>query len=154
MFRSSLKCTSCRAVNAVNASRQWPRQRHKHLNSDKHPFFSQHHISEQEWVQVYHRDGNTYSIAIGDLKTNITSQKQIKLALLVGVKNLLESGDASIPRETLVSLCKNYSAYDSPNFSSHMKKNKSYFLVKGKNDWVLTVPGQQKAGEIIKELTS
>lgn len=114
-------------------------------------FFSNYGISEKEWQRVFHSDGTSYSIIVKDLKEKEKSRKQVKLALLIGVKELLETGEPIIPKGVLIEACKNYAAYDRSNFAANMKKSKDVFLAKG-DDWILTVPGQDKAAEVIKEL--
>lgn len=114
-------------------------------------FFQSHDISSNEWTRVYHFDGSSYTIIVKDLKERAISKRQLKLGLLLGIKNLLETSEALVPKSTLIDICKKYTAYDSPNFSANMKKNKHFFLSKG-NEWILTVPGQENAAEIIKGL--
>ena len=73
------------------------------------------------------------------------------MALLMGVREFLNTGEAFFSRDSLIELCKKYSVYDYSNFAKHMTKNKDLFLAKG-DGWVLTVPGQEKAASVIKEL--
>ena len=113
-------------------------------------FFSNHGITNEEWVRVFHFDGTTYDIIAKDLKTKTTSQKQIRLALLLGVKANLENDEAKLSKPLLIELCQKYAAFDSSNFASHMKKG-NYFLSRG-DGWILTVPGLKAAAEAIKEL--
>lgn len=115
-------------------------------------FFARQNITEEEWQKVFHIEGNQCSIIVDELKERTRSRKQVKLALLEGVKELLESGEATITKENLVELCKKYDAYDSPNFATHMKKQRSLFLAKGDN-WSLTKPGEKRAAEVVKELS-
>ena len=116
-------------------------------------FFSRHEISPKEWQRVFHFDGKSaYSIIVGDLKVKPTVGKQERLALLLGVKNLLETGDAAISKDPLIELCERYSAYDSSKFATYIRQRKNLFLSKGKEGWALTIPGQAKAAEVIKEL--
>jgi hypothetical protein len=114
-------------------------------------FFARQNITEEEWQKVFHFDGTTYSIIVDDLKETTRSKKQVKLALLDGIKELLTSGIATVIKDDLIESCKKYDAYDSPNFATHMKRQKSFFLAKGDN-WSLTKPGEKRAGEVIKEL--
>ncbi len=115
-------------------------------------FFSRHNISEEEWQRVINYDGETYSVIVSSLKEKSTSRGQIKLALLQGVKGLLESNTPMVNKAELVELCKQHAVYDSANFSAHMKRQKNLFISKGK-DWQLTKPGEIKAAEVIKELS-
>jgi len=114
-------------------------------------FFTRHGIGEEEWQRVINFDGEAYSIIVSNLKEKSVSKKQIRLALLLGVKGFLETGVPTVEKSQLVELCKQHAAYDSPNFSTHMRKQKNLFLSKGK-DWALTKPGESKAAEVIKEL--
>ena len=120
-------------------------------SKDRFDFFQSHGISQDEWTRVLHSDGNSFTIIVKDLKEKPISKQQIKLGLLLGTKNLLETGEASIPKDMLIDICKKYNAYDSGNFSTYMKQNKNLFLARGKG-WILTIPGQEQAAKIIKEL--
>ena len=90
---------------------------------------------------------------VKDLKEKTNSKKQVKLALLLGVGGLLVGGQPVFSKERLIEVCREYGAYDAPNFASHMKKQRDMFIAQG-NDWSLTVPAQQRAAEAIKELAS
>jgi hypothetical protein len=118
---------------------------------DEYGFFQSHGISKDEWTRVFHSDGNSLTIIVRDLKERTTSKKQVKLGLLLGVQNLLQTGEASVPKDILVELCKKYHAYDQTNFAHHMTNQKQLFLAQG-NGWVLTVPGEEMAAQAIKEL--
>lgn len=114
-------------------------------------FFSSYSIAEEEWTQLFAFDGVSCEIIVKDLKVKPVARKQIRLALLLGVKGLLESGEPAISKDSLVEHCREYSAYDRKNFALHMRNAKNLLLPKG-DGWILTVPGKQKAAELIKEL--
>lgn len=114
-------------------------------------FFSNYEISPKEWQRVFHFDGSSYSVIVKELKESTKAKKQVKLALLLGIKSLLETGEAVISKNSLVELCNNYAAYDHRHFMEYMQRNKDLFLSKD-DTWVLTVPGQERAAEVIKEL--
>ena len=98
-------------------------------------------------------DGGSYRIIVKDLKERTNSKKQIKLALLLGVGGLLAGGQPVFSKERLIEVCREYGAYDGPNFASHMKKQRDMFIAQG-NEWSLTVPAQQRAAEVIRELAT
>ena len=116
-------------------------------------FLAQHQISSETISRVYHLDGVSYRIIVKDLKEKTNSKKQIKLALLLGVAGLLTGEQPVFSKERLIEICREYGAYDGPNFASHMKKQRDMFIAQG-NEWSLTVPAQQRAAEVIKELAS
>jgi len=115
-------------------------------------FFSRNSITQEQWASIFHFDGNECSVIVQDLKEKTRAPMQVKLALLLGVKNLLETGTATVPKDELINMCKQYAAFDSSNFAVHMRKPKNLFLQKGTKGWELTQPGQSKASEVIKEL--
>ena len=98
-------------------------------------------------------NGDSYRIIVKDLKEKTSSKKQVKLALLLGVGGLLTAGSPVFTKDRLIEVCREYGAYDAPNFASHMKKQRDMFIAQG-NEWSLTVPAQQRAAEAIKELAS
>lgn len=120
-------------------------------SNDRFDFFQSHDISQDQWTRVFHFDGDSFKIIVKNLKEQPTSKRQIRLALLLGINNLLKTGEAFVAKDMLIDICKKYNAYDSPNFSTNMKKQKDLFLAQG-NGWVLTIPGQEQAAEVIKEL--
>lgn len=123
----------------------------KATGKPKPEFFSRYSISEDECARVFHFDGNSWSIIINDLREKMTARKQVRLALLLGIKSLIETGQATISKDSLIDVCKQYAAYDPKNFALHMRKKKNLFLSKG-DGWLLTMPGQENAAAVIKEL--
>lgn len=116
----------------------------------KADFFSRHGITEEEWSRVFDFDGSSWFIT-ATLKEKEMSKKQVQLALLSGIKSLLEGAEPIILKSSFVELCRHYATYDRRNFAHHMRAHKNLFRSKGK-DWTLTRPGQEKAVEVIKEL--
>ena len=116
-------------------------------------FLDQYQIPSLSISRVYHLNGDSYRIIVRDLKEKTTSKKQVKLALLLGVGGLLTAGSPVFTKDRLIEVCREYGAYDAPNFASHMKKQRDMFIAQG-NEWSLTVPAQQRAAEAIKELAS
>lgn len=116
-------------------------------------FLDQHQLTDASISRVFHLDGGSYRIIVRDLNEKTNSKKQIKLALLLGVAGLLAGGQPMFSKEKLIEVCREYGAYDGPNFASHMKKQRDMFIAQG-NDWSLTVPAQQRAAEVIKGLAA
>ena len=116
-------------------------------------FLDQYQIPNLSISRVYHLNGDSYRIIVKDLDERTISKKQVKLALLLGVGELLTVDSPVFSKDRLIEACREYGAYDAPNFASHMKKQRDMFIAQG-NGWSLTVPGQQRAAEAIKELAS
>ena len=116
-------------------------------------FLDQYQIPNLSISRVYHLNGDSYRIIVKDLDERTISKKQVKLALLLGVGELLTEDSPVFSKDRLIEVCREYSAYDAPNFASHMKKQRDMFIAQG-NQWSLTVPAQQRAAEAIKKLAS
>lgn len=142
LLRQALRAEAPTGINGVSAPPLAPKS---------HDFFVQHDIAAEQHERVFHNDGNTYTIIVRDLKTKATSQKQIRLALLLGVVGLLERNEPAVSREALVGACEQYAAYGAANFAAHMRRNRNLFLPRG-DGWILTVPGKDRAAEIVREL--
>lgn len=115
------------------------------------PFLVRNEISGEQLDKVFDFDGNKYEIIVNNLNDATNSKKQVKLALLLGAKSLLEADESFFTKDSLIEICKKYSCFDQANFSAYMKKNKLWFLSKD-SGWTLTKPGQQEAVKVIKEL--
>ena len=123
------------------------------LNGGASIFVRQYDLEDHDISRVYHHDGDAYSIIVRDLKVKPKSQKQLRLALLLGAGGLLAGVDGVVEKQVLMELCKKYAAFDSANFAANIRDHRDLLLAKG-DAWVLTVPGQERASEVIKELAS
>ena len=119
--------------------------------SEEPGFFARYGISEKQWTRVFHRNGDSFTVIVRELKVKHKSQKQVRLALLLGLAAIVEGNDTVITRDALVAACEEYAAYDGPNFAASMKRNKDLFIARGEG-WTLTVPGRDKAAEVVQEL--
>lgn len=86
---------------------------------------------------------------------NAKASKLVSLALLLCVKQALESGSFTCTLKELRELAVHYDCYDSANFSATLKANKNYYKPRDKGaDLELSGPGLKKAGEIIKSIAA
>ena len=108
-------------------------------------------IDLDTWNRVFHLRGDSSVISVKNLKESTKAKKQIKLALLLGIADIKSGGRGSIDRSELVDLCKKYATHDSPNFSATMKRQRD-LLVETDGGWELTIPGEERALEAVKEL--
>ena len=110
-------------------------------------------LSQDIAIHTFHIEKGKCEIIVKDLKVKKKADKQVRLALLLGIKHQIEEKMALIPRKELHQLCKDYAALDSSNFSANMKRHKDIFLIE-KKDWKLTKPGENEAISVINELAS
>jgi hypothetical protein len=111
--------------------------------------------SKQTYPNVLHIEGDKVQI-LKSVPGTTTSKKAINTALLyLWAKR--ESGTGSVPFSEIRDLCEGHGCLDSPNFNVSMKNAKSWFVVEGikhskSKTCKLTVPGVEKAEELLKEL--
>lgn len=109
-------------------------------------------LSRDVMTRIFHIEGGKYKIIVKDLKVKPKAKKQVKLALLLGMKNKMETGTPLIPREELSQICPQYGALEI-NIKRNINRRRDLFIEKG-DTWKLTILGEQKAREIIEELAS
>lgn len=119
------------------------------------PFLTANAITTDILEKVFHPTGPGAQLLASSIPGSGKANKLISLALLLSVKQALESGNFSCTLKELRELAVHYDCYDSPNFSSTLKTNKNYFKPRDKGvDLELSGPGLKKAGEIIKSIAA
>lgn len=112
-------------------------------------------ITKNMLERVFDFSGEEPRIIVGDLKKSDKAGRQRNIALLIGVKNLYKTSQTIIPREEFVAYCRDYSAYDTSNFSTNMKSARELFIEhQDPKGWRLTKPGEEEAARVIKELAT
>ncbi len=96
--------------------------------------------------------GYVYMTQLGATK----AEKQKTLAALIAIRHLRLEGNARIPKEELVAQCKEHDAYDSTNFSTHMRTHKlnnaRVFQDEAKHGWSVTRPGEAYLVSRVRDL--
>jgi hypothetical protein len=113
--------------------------------------FIETHGLNEAISNVFQIDDGRCEIIVRGIETRKKATGQVRLGLLLGIKNLILNGSPNVTYEELRQLCIDHSVYDSANFAAIMKKNRDLFLTEA-NNWKLTKPGENKAAELIKEL--
>jgi len=117
-------------------------------------FSGQHNIKIEEVEKSFSFDdlGNV-NIEVTDLKTAKTTQKQRRLALLIGLRHLFLEGSLEVPTQELREMCVTYATYDAPNFSTNLKNMSAIFAgFKSGSNNKLSPLGKKEAADLIKEL--
>ena len=100
---------------------------------------------------IYHIDQEDGTISI--LKTIPGSNKAEKIKNITLIVLYIKKG--KITSKELVPICEKHACYDSANFASYMKKEKTNWIYKGKGQaWTveLTHPGEQAAETLLEEM--
>ena len=119
------------------------------------PFLTANGITTEILEKVFHPIGPGAQLLAASLPGNSKSTKLVNLSLLLCVKQALDSGSFTCTLKELRELAIHYDCYDSPNFSTNLKTNKSYYKPRAKGaDLELSGPGLKKAGELIKGIAA
>lgn len=119
------------------------------------PFLTANGITTDILEKAFHPTGPGAQLLASSIPGKGKANQLVSLSLLLCVKQALESANFTCTLKELRELAVHYDCYDSPNFSSTLKNNKSYYKprVKG-TDLELSGPGLKKAGEVIKSIAA
>ena len=106
-----------------------------------------------EYPNVIGYDGDEVKI-LRELPGATKKEKQVNAALLVLFAKLRKGAEAVLTSE-IRKVCADHGVLDEKNFASHLKTNRTLFMLSGKTSdktAKLTVPGKKKAMELVQEL--
>jgi hypothetical protein len=119
------------------------------------PFLTANAITTDILEKVFHPTGPGAQLLASVIPGNGKAGKMVSLSLLLGVKQVLDSGSFTCTLKDLRELAVHYDCYDSANFAATLKANKNYYKPRDKGaDIELSGPGLKKAGEIIKGIAA
>jgi hypothetical protein len=115
-------------------------------------WMTQHGVSMQQLSEVFHLDEGKAEF-IGELPGKSKLEKTHNAFVLVGIGNLISTGDAKFSDQTARDLCISSGCYDIDNHAAYMKKRGNEFTGSKDKGWVLTAPGMKRGAELITALT-
>jgi hypothetical protein len=129
----------------------------KDLNLKGHHILTKYSISLEEINQLFYKKGDQFLPLYDDLKTKMTSESQIRIALLEALKKGMATGEFSFNGEEVRKECEMRKCYDPANFAHHFKNNAQLFekfkrYKKATPEIKLSADGQKALAELIKEL--
>jgi hypothetical protein len=119
------------------------------------PFLTANGITSEMLDKAFHPTGPGAQLLASDIAGTGKATKQVNLAILLAVRQALESGSFICTLKELREMAVHYNSYDSANFSANLKAHKNYFKPREKGaDLELSGPGLKKAGDLIKAIAS
>ncbi len=119
------------------------------------PFLTANGITTSILEKVFHPLGAGAQLLAASIPGSGKANQMISLSLLLCVKQALESGGFTCTLKELRELAVHYDCYDSTNFSTILKNNKSYYKPREKGgDLELSGPGLKRVGEIVKSIAA
>ena len=119
------------------------------------PFLTANAITTDILEKVFHPTGPGAQLLASSIPGTSKSSKLVALALLLCVKQALETGSFVCTLKELRELSAHYDCYDAANFSKTLKVSKNYFKPREKGaDLELSGAGLKKAGEFTKSIAA
>ncbi|MGB8278629.1 MAG: hypothetical protein WCF20_11955 [Methylovirgula sp.] len=109
-------------------------------------------ISEEQLQQVFHIAGGGVDIIAAHIPGKSKKEQTLNVYLLVGLKELLLTGNAIFQDKAARSLCESVGCYDAANHSTYIRDRGNEFSGSKDKGWTLTAPGLKRAAEIVREL--
>jgi hypothetical protein len=109
-------------------------------------------VSAAELEEVFHvTEGGAEMIAAVPGKNK--KEQTYNAYILTGVGQLLLTGNTTFSDKTARALCESSGCYDNANHSASIRDRGNEFTGTKDKGWTLTVPGLNRAAEIVKELS-
>jgi hypothetical protein len=125
-----------------------------HMKSKK--FLEKYSVSLDDINNLFYKEGQEIRPLYEDLKTTRIAEVQIRVSLLQALRNAFTSGEFTANVEAIRAECKDRKSYDSPNFTTNFKNNKSLFdfdnYNKNTTSIRLSEEGKKELSQLIKEL--
>jgi hypothetical protein len=118
-------------------------------------FMEKYGVTLDELNNLFFKEDETIQPLYEDVKTTRLAEAQIRIALLLALRNALLTGEFAAPVEAVRAECRDRKSYDQANFAANLKNNQSLFDEKyGKDTTTLRLSedGRKELSQLIKEL--
>jgi hypothetical protein len=104
---------------------------HDLKNTDLHlkvkKFLEKYTLSLDQLNNLFFKENDEIKTLYEDLKTTKTSENQIRITLLLALRNAVRNGDFEASVESVREECAQRKSYDSKNFNANYNNNKASF---------------------------
>ena len=112
----------------------------------------QNSLADEQLEQVFHFSNEGVEVIAPQMPGKNKKEQTYNAYMVMGIAQLLQSGDASFDDKSARALCERSGCYDSANHSAHLRDRGNEFTGSKEKGWTLTAPGLKRAAEIIKEM--
>jgi hypothetical protein len=107
-------------------------------------------LTDEEIRSAFHLDGASGSVIVPTVPGPTGGKKLRQVAGLFGLLKLLTTDDAKFTSDEFREVLRQYDAYDQPNFSTYLKKNKDVVLGNSKSGFSVTSVGLDLAVAVLR----
>jgi hypothetical protein len=115
-------------------------------------WMKQNDISTVQLQQVFHIGDGVVEVIVA-VPGKSKKEQTYNAYVLVGLGQLLTTGNATFQDKSARAFCESSGCYDSANHSVHLRNRGNEFAGTKDKGWTLTAPGLRRAAEIVKELS-
>jgi hypothetical protein len=111
-------------------------------------------VSADQLSHFFHVENGKVDLIAAAAPGSTKTQQTINTYLLMGLKALLETGEAKFDDKAAREACQQLGCYDQTNHAAIIKNGKKNYLNGSKDSgWTLTGPGQKAGAELVKGIT-
>jgi hypothetical protein len=119
-------------------------------------FMKKYSVTLDDLNNIFYKEGGAILPLYEDLKTTRISEGQIRIALLQALNRAIQTGDYEADVEEIRTECVDRKCYDSANFATNFRNNKTLFdfdkYTKGTKTVRLSENGRKELAQLVKEL--
>lgn len=104
--------------------------------------------------EVFHFEGDEVEVIAPDVPDSGSRAKTQQCYILLGIKNLLQTGQATIDDKEARNLCDEMGCYDSANHAKAVKDLGNQVTGDKDKGFTLTAPGLRAGAELLKQMTA
>jgi hypothetical protein len=124
------------------------------INTNAKTWMKKHNVSANQLQQVFHVKGDQVNVIIDAVPGTSSKQKTIKAYVLIGLGQLLVTGEAKFTDKSARDFCRLVSCLDDANHAKYIREKGKSFTGSKKIGWTLTHPGLAEAADLVKGLAN
>ncbi len=124
------------------------------FNAKTRSWMKRNKLSTGQLGHVFHIDGEAVDIIADKVPGAKQRDKVINTYVLVGVRELIRTGEARFDDEAARDACERLSTHGKTNHATFLKTPGNVLAGSAKTGWTLTAPGMTAGAELVKQLTT
>ena len=116
-------------------------------------WMQKHAVTEAQLSQVFSISPDDVEVIASTLPSDSKRQQTSEAYMLCGLRSLIRTGEGRFDDKEARILCEKLGFYDPANHSNYMKAFGNLLSGSKESGWKLTIPGAERAAQIVKKLT-
>jgi hypothetical protein len=116
-------------------------------------WLKQNSITIEQLQQIFHLSDGAAEVIAPHLPGRNRKEQTYNAYVLVGIGQLLLSGNTFFDDKSARLMCEKFGCYDSANHSAYLRDRGNEFTGTKERGWTLTAPGLKRGADIIKDMS-